>query len=200
VMRVGDPSAGIVLAAGSSSRMGRDKLFLDLGGETLLRRIAKVAVDSGLHPVTVVLGPAAERGRKELEGLGVTAIENPERARGIQTSLALGIRSLPPSSPAAVALLGDMPFVTSEMVGVVVRAYREHRPPLVISRYGLVTAPPTLFDRALFPELEQGRRGRDVARQHRERALVVDWPAEDLVDLDVEADYLRARERLGSRR
>jgi molybdenum cofactor cytidylyltransferase len=150
--------------------------------------------------VSVILGPAAERGRAELQGLGVTTIENPEHARGIQTSLALGVRRLSPGCPAAVVLLGDMPFVTSEMVGVLIRAYREHRPPLVVSRYGLSTAPPTLFDRALFPELEQGRRGRDVARRHRERALVVDWPAEDLADLDVEADYVRALERLGSRR
>jgi molybdenum cofactor cytidylyltransferase len=197
-MSVENSSAGIVLAAGSSRRMGRDKLFLDLGGETLLRRVAKVALAAGLRPVRVVLGPVAERGRTELQGLGVTTIENPEHARGIQTSLAAGVRSLPATCPAAVVLLGDMPFVTTEMVRGLVRSHRERRPPLVVSRYGLVTAPPTLFDRSLFPELGQGHRGRDVARRHRERALVVDWPAEDLADLDVEADYARALDRLGA--
>jgi len=179
--------------------MGRDKLFLDLGGETVLRRIARVALDAGLHPVRVVLGPSAERGRSELRELGVSTIANSRHADGIQTSLATGVRGLPATCAAVVVLLGDMPFVTPEMVRGLVRRHRERHPPLVVSRYGLVTAPPTLFDRSLFPELEQEHRGRDVARRHRERALVVDWPEEDLADLDVEADYERARDRLGRR-
>jgi molybdenum cofactor cytidylyltransferase len=190
--------AGVVLAAGSSKRMGRDKLLLDLGGESVLRRVAKLALAAELHPVIVVLGPEPSRVRTELRGLAVTALENPEHEEGIHTSLAAGVRSLPPECPAVVALLADMPFVTGAMVRTLVGGYREQRPPLVVSRYGSVRAPPTLFDRSLFPELAAGKRGRDVARRHLDRGLVVDWPAEELTDLDVEADYERALDRIRS--
>src|SRR5437773_1798933 len=63
---VPDPArvlAGIVLAAGASTRMGGNKLFFELEGETLLRRAVRAAVSAGLDPVLVVLGHEAERAR-----------------------------------------------------------------------------------------------------------------------------------------
>ena len=59
--RASSPVAGIVLAAGVSSRMGRNKMFIEIGGETLLRRAVRVAAGAGLSPVVVVLGHEADR-------------------------------------------------------------------------------------------------------------------------------------------
>src|SRR5262245_63441428 len=58
--------AGVVLAAGSSSRMGHNKLLLELGGETVVHRAARNAIEAGLDPVVVVLGHEAERVQAEL--------------------------------------------------------------------------------------------------------------------------------------
>lgn len=191
------PVAGIVLAAGSSVRMGRNKLLLEIGGETVLRRAVRCALDAGLSPVLVVLGPEPERAAAELSGLGATAIVNPDHALGQHVSLRRGIEAVPAAAEAVLVLLADMPFVTPEMASELARRYRDARPRLVVSRYGAATAPPTLYDRSLFPDFTGDACGRDVVKLHWEEALVLDWPPDSLLDLDDEGDYRRALGRLG---
>ena len=192
--------AGVVLAAGSSTRMGRNKLFFELDGETLLRRVVRRAIDAGLDPAIVVVGHEAERARTELEGLSCTPVDNPDHARGINRSLRTGISHVPEHARAAVVMLADMPFVTSDMVAALVARYRESTAPLVISAYGDVNAPPMLYDRALFPELHQMAGegcGRQVVRRHRHEAVAVSWPTAALQDIDVPEDYERIKAELG---
>ncbi len=187
--------AGIVLAAGSARRMGKNKILMQLEGESLLRRAARRALEAGLDPVVVVLGHEAERARAELRGLGCAAVENPDHARGIATSLSAGVSALPAEAETAVVLLADMPLVDAAMIRAVVARHLETGAPVVSSRYGEVTAPPTLYHRAIFPELVGGEgegRGREVVRRHREEAAWVDWPPAALVDLDVPGDLERA--------
>jgi molybdenum cofactor cytidylyltransferase len=195
--------AGILLAAGSSTRMGRNKLLLRLEGESLLRRAARRALAAGLDPVLVVLGHEAERARAELAGLRCRAVSNPRHARGMGSSLAAGLRAVPGSCGAAVVLLADMPLVREEMIAAVVARWRETGAPLVLSRYGEVQAPPALYGRGLFAELAGGDgegRGREVARRHRDRAALVDQPPEALADVDRLGDLARARARAGEER
>ena len=192
--------AGVVLAAGSSTRMGRNKLFFKLDGETLLRRVVRRAIDAGLDPAIVVVGHEAERARTELEGLSCTPVDNPDHAQGINRSLRTGISHVPEHARAAVVMLADMPFVTSDMVAALVARYRESTAPLVISAYGDVNAPPMLYDRALFPELRQMAGegcGRQVVRRHRHEAVAVSWPTAALQDIDVPEDYERIKAELG---
>ena len=185
--------AGIVLAAGAARRMGSNKLLMALEGESLLRRAARRALEAGLDPVVVVVGHEAERARAELHGLGCTAVDNPEHARGIATSLSAGVRALPAEAEAAVVLLADMPLVDAAMIRAVVARHAETGAPVVASRYGEATAPPTLYHRSLFPELSGGEgRGREVVRRHRGEAAWVDWPEAALADVDVPGDLERA--------
>ena len=192
--------AGVVLAAGSSTRMGRNKLFFDIDGETLLRRAVRSALDGGLDPVLVVVGHEAERAREELAGLACTPVDNPDHALGINRSLRTGISHVPERARAAVVMLADMPFVTSGMVTRLVARYRDGTAPLVISAYGDVNAPPMLYDRALFPELRQMTGegcGRQVVKRHRHEAVAVSWPEAALQDVDVPEDYERIKTELG---
>ena len=191
--------AGVVLAAGASSRMGRNKLLLELDGESVLRRAARAAVEAGLDPVLVVLGDEADRTRSELSGLACRAVLNAACTLGAGMSVRAGVAAAPPAAEAIVITLADMPFVTAAMIRAVVATYRTGTARVVISRYGHSAAPPTLFDRSLFAELlaiEAQRGARQVARRHQVDAEEVVWPAEDGVDLDVAADYERARARL----
>ena len=192
--------AGVVLAAGRSTRMGRNKLFFELDGETLLRRAVRHALDGGLDPVVVVVGHEAERARAELAELACTPVDNPDHALGINRSLRTGISHVPERARAAVVMLADMPFVTSDMVARLVARYRESTAPLVISTYGDVNAPPMLYDRALFSELQQMSGegcGRQVVKRHRHEAVAVSWPEAALQDIDVPEDYERIRAELG---
>lgn len=186
--------AGVILAAGASSRMGQNKLLLEIEGEALVARAARRAIAAGLEPVLVVLGHEAERVRRALEGLAVQAVVNSDYASGQASSFRAGIGALPEGTQAAVVLLADMPQVTAEMIAGLVARYRQTRATLVISEYGGVHAPPTLYGRSLFGEIVSGDApGRDVARRHRESAQVVAWPVQRLADLDEPADLARLR-------
>jgi molybdenum cofactor cytidylyltransferase len=193
--------AGIVLAAGTSTRMGQNKLLFELDGESVVRRAVRVAIASGLDPVIVVLGHEAARVRTELAGLACRSIENPDYERGINGSLKTGVAAVPTSARAAVVMLADMPFVSAEMIATLIAHYRTSTAPLVISDYEGVNAPPMLYDRVLFPELQtmEGEGcGKVVVRRHRAEAAVVAWPVAALTDLDVPDDYARVRAALSA--
>src|SRR5262249_4207703 len=127
--------AGVVLAAGASTRMGQNKLLFRLEGETLIRRAVASAISAGLDPVIVVLGHEAERAVTELSGLSILPVFNPDYARGINRSLQTGIASVPGEASAAVVMLADMPMVTDRMVAALVEKYRESHAPIVVSDY-----------------------------------------------------------------
>jgi len=185
--------AGVVLAAGASTRLGRNKLFLQIEGESLLRRTVQRVANAGLDPVVVVLGHEADRARAELAGLRCQPVVNPEFMLGVNSSLRAGITAVS-SAAAAVVVLADMPFVTTDMIATLVEQYRTGDAPLVISDYGGVNAPPMLYDHALFDELlaMQGEGcGKQVVKRHRGEAVSVSWPEEALTDLDVPDDYER---------
>ena len=190
--------AAVVLAAGSSRRMGRNKLLLDVGGESLVRRAVRAAVEGGVDDVIVVLGHEEDRVRAELAGLRCVAVVNPDHAEGAGTSVRTGVRQAA-GAGALVVVLADMPFVTAEMIGTLVRRHRETHAPLVVSHYGDVQAPPTLYDRSLFEELlaiPGERCAKQVVRRHEGEAEVVRWPEEALRDIDVPADYDGVRAEL----
>ncbi|MBI2073178.1 MAG: nucleotidyltransferase family protein [Gemmatimonadetes bacterium] len=197
------PVAAVVLAAGASTRMGENKLLFDIEGEPLVRRVVGRATAAGLDPVIVVLGYDADRVRRELAGLPCRTVLNPDYANGINGSLKAGIAALDPpgAAAAAVVLLADMPLVTAEMIATLVEQYRAGRAPPVISDYAGVNAPPMLYDRSLFSELQamEGEGcGKQVVRRHRAEAAVVRWPAAALTDLDVPEDCERVRALLAA--
>jgi molybdenum cofactor cytidylyltransferase len=188
--------AGVVLAAGPSTRMGENKLVLGLEGETVLARAVRRALSAGLDPVIAVLGHEAESARKLLEGLPCRIVVNPDFARGMNSSARAGIAAVPAGAAAAIVVLADMPLVTAEMIAAVAGRFRESGAPLVISEYGGVQAPPTLYARSLFPEIgspEGEGCGKRVIRRHRAEASVLEWPAAALADLDRIEDYERIK-------
>jgi molybdenum cofactor cytidylyltransferase len=188
-----EPVAAVVLAAGTSTRMGRNKLLLELAGETLVRRTVRVALAAGLDPVIAVLGHEAPRVGAELADLPCLTVVNPRYAEGVRTSLHAGVtRAASAGVRALVVVLADMPYVTAAMITTLLERYRKSGAPLVVSCYGSVDAPPILYDRSLFDELlaVQGERcAKQVVRRHRERAEVVAWPEAALRDIDVAQDY-----------
>src|SRR3954471_8438778 len=145
--------AGIVLAAGLSSRMGTNKMLLRVGGTSLLRRTIGTALAARLDPLLVVLGHESERALVEISDLPVTPVQNPEYSQGMNTSLRAGARALPDDAAGAVVLLGDMPLVDAQMIVALTEVFVRDRPALVVSLYGEVVAPPILYGRSLFAEL-----------------------------------------------
>ena len=187
--------SAVVLAAGASSRMGQPKLLLPLAGEPMIRRVVREVSAAGFDDVLVVLGHEHERMLAAVEGLSVRHAVNADYAHGMGTSFRTAVDHLP-DSEAAMFLLADQPFVTTAEFRAVLDAYREKRPGIVCARFGDVTAPPHLFDRSLFPELSQLEHGaRPVLHRHRDRAIVLAFAADRLMDVDTPDDYERANSR-----
>jgi len=194
--------AGVVLAAGTSTRMGQNKLFMEVEGETLVRRMVGRASRAGFDPLIVVLGHESERVQRELLGIPYRPVLNREYEKGVNSSLRAGIRAASETSArAAVIVLADMPFVTTAMIVTLVEKYRWSDAPLVISDYEGVNAPPMLYDRSLFVELaaSEGQGcGKHVVKRHRHEAESAAWPAEALTDLDEPEDYERVKASIES--
>jgi molybdenum cofactor cytidylyltransferase len=187
--------AGVILAAGASRRMGKNKMLLELDGESLIRRAAKRALAAGLSPLVVVVGHEADRLRAELKDLPLVFAVNPAYTGPTSGSLHQGLNALGSDVDAVVVMLGDMVRVTTETLAMLIAAARGTEASLVASRYGEVTAPPLLFRRALFGELlawtGEGC-GKAVVQAHKHEAMYVDRPEALLADVDTPEDFAAA--------
>src|SRR5262245_36397489 len=125
----------VVLAAGTASRMGRQKLLLPVGeGQPLIRLSVERILAAGLEDVVVVLGRDADAVAAALAGLPVRTVVNPRYAEGQSTSLRVGLDALRPETEAAVIALGDQPLPAPALIGRLVTAHRQTRQPIVVPR------------------------------------------------------------------
>lgn len=186
----------VVLAAGSSSRMGRPKQTLQFKGESLLRRAVQAAIGGGCDPVIVVTGAHADLSRRELKGLDVREVLNTSWETGMASSVRAGVEGIA-DADAVVLLLCDQPHVTLEVISDLIAAYRSTGKPIIASTYGETFGVPALFSHKLFPELIQleGTSGaKEVIKRHREEAHFL--PFQDgNVDIDTVDDFSRLLKR-----
>ncbi len=187
----------IVLAAGSSSRLGRPKQLLDLGGRPVLQHVIDAAASAGLDEIAVVVGHAAEQVAEavKLPPQG-WLVHNPDHAKGQSTSLRAGLRAANPASGAALVLLGDQPGVRPDAIAAVAEAWREGEGPVVQASYQGRPAHPTLFDRSVWPELDEaaGDEGaRSLLAAHPEWVRPAEVGGRPPDDIDTEQDYTRVR-------
>ena len=125
--------AGLVLAAGRSTRMGGpNKLLEEINGKPLVRIVAEHALASRAKPVIVVTGHQRERVEHALAGLPVTFAHNPDFADGLSTSLKAGIKAVPADADGAIVTLGDMPQVTATLIDRLIAAFDPERGALVV--------------------------------------------------------------------
>jgi CTP:molybdopterin cytidylyltransferase MocA len=196
VERDGVGVGAIILAAGSSSRMGSPKQTLQFQGQSLLRRAALAALDVGCHPVIVVTGAHSDLSRRELDGLDVREVLNGHWETGMASSIRAGVEGLVSANPdaaAAVLLLCDQPHVTADVISGLITAHRDTGRPLVASTYGASFGAPALFSRMLFAELArlEGAAGaKQVIKRHASEAYFLPFQKGE-VDVDTPDDFSR---------
>ena len=184
----------VILAAGSSSRMGTPKQTLQFEGNSLLRRTALAALDAGCKPVVVVTGAHAELCRRELDGLDVREAFNRTWETGMASSIRAGIEgliSMDAGVAAAVLLLCDQPHVTSHVISSLLAAHHTSGRAVIASAYDGSFGVPALFSRTLFTELAQlqGMSGaKETIKRHAADAHFLPFP-EGEVDVDTPDDF-----------
>jgi molybdenum cofactor cytidylyltransferase len=182
--------AGIVLAAGRSTRMGsRNKLLIPLAGKPMVRHVVEAAKASRLARVIVVTGHDAEAVREAVAGLDVAFIHNPDYAEGLSTSLKAGIRAVSEEDDAALICLGDMPLVTTADINRLIAAFNpaEGRA-ICIATVAGKRGNPVLWGADFFSRIEQltGDMGaRQIMSDYPEAICEVAMTGEGaLIDLD----------------
>ncbi len=184
--------AAIILAAGFSRRLGRPKQSLVLGGETLIERSARVAIEAGLWPVFAVV----HRDAAFAHGLGqrgCRVLVNDQADEGMAASVRCGVRAamMEPDVPGAVILTCDQVAVRPEHL----RSLCASPQRICGSRYAGKTGVPAYFPAAYFAELLQ-LTGDAGARDLLRKAAALE--TEDLAfDVDTEEDLHVARRRFG---
>jgi len=204
-----EPVAGIILAAGGSSRFGRPKQLLDWHGKPFVRVVAETALSAGLFPVVVVTGAQAKKVESALKDLPVSIVRNTAWEKGQSTSIQAGLAGfLSPRSSinehssiasaietagveAAIFLLVDQPQITPAVIAALVGEHARTLAQIVVPRVADQRANPVLFDRLTFPELmalsgDEG--GRAILTKF--PVTYLPWLDESLLtDVDTPDDY-----------
>lgn len=186
----------LVLAAGDSKRFpGEPKQRALVDGEPMLRRAARIAVDTGA-PVSVVLGAHAAGLQPLLEDLDLDWVVNADWASGLGASIACGMRHVQQQHAACSAVLlclADQPRITAESLRQMLQIHHQHPQRIVCADHGAVLGPPCLFPRALFAELARcsGRSGAGrLLQAHADMRIALNMP-EAALDIDTPEDLRR---------
>lgn len=184
----------ILLAAGSSTRLGEPKQNLLYEGQPLLQRAIQTALASACEPVLVILGSNAEAFQAGLNDLPVQTVFNPDWPEGMASSIRSGISTLNEMSAnldGAIIMVCDQPFVTTDLLNEMVEQKRLHGHGIIACAYQDTLGTPALFDKQFFPEL-LALQGQDGAKKllFRHAALVtpLGFPL-GTFDIDTPQDY-----------
>ena len=192
--------AAVVLAAGKSQRMGRNKLLLRIGGRTVLDRVLSSVEASRVEAVYVVLGHRPEDLVPIVEAHSAEAVLNPDYEEGMTSSFKTGLSRV--SVDAAFLCLGDQVVLDPVLMDRMIDAMEAHPEALIVSpvhegRRGH----PVLFRDTLFPEimgLGSGDTMKDVVEGHGDRHMEVEGDVWCTLDMDTPEDYEMIRERLAA--
>jgi CTP:molybdopterin cytidylyltransferase MocA len=190
------PVAGVLLAAGSGSRLGQPKALVELGGSRLVDRGIGLLQAGGAGPLVVVTGAAP------LTLPGVITVHNPDWASGMGSSLAVGLRAVPDGCAAAVVALVDQPLIGATAVRRLIAAHAAGAT-VAVAAYRGQPRNPVLLARAHWPEvisLAAGDVGaRPFLRAHPDLVTLVECADTGQPDdLDTPADLARLTRLLPS--
>ncbi|MBN2306303.1 MAG: putative selenium-dependent hydroxylase accessory protein YqeC [Anaerolineae bacterium] len=195
--------AAVVLAAGTSSRMGQSKALLPWDGRTVIEAIVNRLVTARVSEIVVVTGHRADRVSAVLHKQPVRTCYNPDFAQGeMLSSLQAGLRALPDSTAACLVVMGDQPMLDGRVVTRVMTAYAGGQGDIVIPTHRKQRGHPVLIDRRFWPELLALEHGapRDVIQQYPDQTGLVEVDTDTILrDIDTPEEYRRARFLAGLR-
>jgi molybdenum cofactor cytidylyltransferase len=193
----------LLLAAGSSSRMGESKQLLPVGNETLLTKAISTAQESGIGPITVVLGFDANVHQQSIAKKSIHSVVNTSWEKGIGNSIKAGLNFLIQKNEALKAVLimvCDQPLLTADHLKSLLLEFQKSEQEIVATRYADTVGVPAIFRATLFNELlsiadEVG--AKIIIQRHSENTKSVFFEAGSL-DIDTPHDYQQLKNLIPS--
>lgn len=186
----------ILLAAGSSSRMGKPKQLLSIHEETLIEHTLKKAIALKPHSIITVLGANVEKIQAVLDETKTHIVYNKNWKQGMGTSVAVGIQALQhihPDAQAVLILVGDQPYLSTLILEKIIILFEQSDKTIVSAHYGKTFGVPVLFDKKWWSNLMEltGDKGaKKLMMNHANEMAFVDFP-KGIFDLDTPEDYER---------
>ena len=181
----------LILAAGSSSRLGQPKQLVEFEGITLIERITHTAL-SVSEDVLVVLGANIELIKPKLEAFSdrINIIKNPDWQEGMGTSIRVGMENLASKSDAVIILLSDQPLISQVLLQNMMQTFANKKFPIIACDYGGQLGVPILFGKSFFPELLKlkGEQGAKSFLKNYPREIATVSFKEGLFDIDTPED------------
>jgi len=183
----------LILAAGSSSRLGQPKQLLKFQGTTLIRRIVQEALSSEVGKVTVVTGYKHDKISAEIADMDISQFYNSEWKEGLGASIRNGLTHLTAKNPqlsAVIITMVDQPFVDASHLKKLADTYDPSRPMIVASAYSGTFGVPVLVDSFYFDRLktlkgEEG--GKKIFAAHLDNIVEIPFFG-GAIDIDEEKD------------
>jgi molybdenum cofactor cytidylyltransferase len=185
----------LILAAGSSSRMGKPKQLLEFEGATLLTHVAKVACQSNVYPIILVLGANEDVIRKSLNIPQLDIVTNENWETGMASSIVKGIcyiKEKYPKVDGIMIIVGDQPYLDETQIYQLINLQNTSGLPIAACSYAGIIGTPALFHKSVFSEL-LGLNGDIGAKKIIEKRMpnVVTIPFDKgVIDIDTEEDYM----------
>ncbi|WP_439475384.1 nucleotidyltransferase family protein [Algoriphagus formosus] len=188
----------IILAAGSSSRLGRPKQLIEFQGKTLIQRAVKFAVKSKTNSLVVVLGWNPELIQSGFDSTQTPSVINENWEEGIASSMQVGLRFLMENEQPdqVILMLCDQPFVDTKLLDQLILAKKKSGKGIVACTYSDTLGVPALFDQKYFEEmlaLKGSEGAKKVILKNREDVFTVNFPLGE-IDLDTEADIEKLKD------
>ena len=183
-----------MLAAGSSTRLGKPKQLLLFNGKSLLRHTIEAAVATGVKPLIIVLGANASLLTPEIDDNNTQIVINTNWKDGMASSIIAGLTALLekyPDTERVIFMMCDQPFVTTSLLNNLLITHQQTGKPIVASIYDGVIGVPALFYKSHFKELLQlqGDTGaRKIINQDVSEVATVFF-AKGKIDIDTADDY-----------
>ena len=185
--------SAILLAAGESKRMGKNKLFLSWGKRTILEHCLQTLLRSKVKEVVIVLNDPMKEKRDRLKDRKVKVVMNPHYKKGMSTSIRCGLKALDPKSNGILIALGDQPFIKTRTINALIGAFGRAKGKIIVPSFRGRRGHPVIFHRKYEEELLRLRGdagGKTIIMKHPEDVHIIPVKSEGVIrDIDTWRNY-----------